>query len=94
MENRLQEIFNEFKRSLLENPNKSQHNKSSSLKRNRSEKYDQGQNTGYPRVEFPRWEDEDPIDWISHTEKFFYFHRIPKQSMVEIASTQLKGDVT
>ncbi|RWW80730.1 hypothetical protein BHE74_00010918 [Ensete ventricosum] len=75
MENILQEIFNEFKRSLLENPNKSQHGESSSLKGNRFEnigKSDQGQDTGHShiRVEFLRWEDGDLIDWISRTEKF------------------------
>ncbi|RRT48950.1 hypothetical protein B296_00014904, partial [Ensete ventricosum] len=55
IENRLQELFNKFKRSLSENPNKSQHGESSNLKGNRSEKYDQEQDTGYPcmRVEFP-----------------------------------------
>ncbi|RWV82314.1 hypothetical protein BHE74_00030066 [Ensete ventricosum] len=59
MKNRLQEIFNEFKRSLLENPNKSQHGESFSLKGNQSEnrrKSDQGRDTRYPcmRVAFPR----------------------------------------
>ncbi|RWW50346.1 hypothetical protein BHE74_00043413 [Ensete ventricosum] len=76
MENRLQEIFNEFKRSLSENPNKSQHNESFNLKGNRSKKYDQGQDTGYPCMEFPRWEDRDPISWISRAKKFFHFHRL------------------
>ncbi|RRT62390.1 hypothetical protein B296_00011665 [Ensete ventricosum] len=90
MENRLQEIFNEFKRSLSENPNKSQHDESSSFKGKRSEKYDQGQDTGYPRKEFPKWEDEDPINWISSAKKFFRFHKTPKEFMVEIASTRLK----
>ncbi|RWW15471.1 hypothetical protein GW17_00020690 [Ensete ventricosum] len=33
------------------------------FKRSRSETYDHGQDTGYPRMreEFPRWEDRDPI---------------------------------
>ncbi|RZR85774.1 hypothetical protein BHM03_00012812 [Ensete ventricosum] len=63
IQNRLQELFSKFKRSLSKNPNKSQHDESSSLKGNISEKYDQGQDTRYPRmrVEFPRWEDGDPI---------------------------------
>ncbi|RWW33456.1 hypothetical protein GW17_00001842 [Ensete ventricosum] len=85
MENRLQEIFNEFKRSLSENSNKSQHNKNFSLKGNIFEKYDQGQDIGYPRVQFPRWEDGDPISWISRAE--IHFHRTSEESMVEIAST-------
>ncbi|RRT49201.1 hypothetical protein B296_00031599 [Ensete ventricosum] len=61
IEKRLQELFSEFKRSLLDSPNKSQHGKSSNLNGSRSEKYVQGQDAGYPhmRVEFPRWEDGD-----------------------------------
>ncbi|RRT39875.1 hypothetical protein BHM03_00020616 [Ensete ventricosum] len=73
IENRLQELLHEFKRS-------------------RSEKYDYGQDTRYPRKEFPVWEDGDPTGWISRVEKFFHLHRTPEESMVEIASTQLKGD--
>ncbi|RRT48686.1 hypothetical protein B296_00028882 [Ensete ventricosum] len=67
MEERLQELFSEFRRSLFDSPNKSQHGESSNLKGSRSEKYDQGQDTRYPRIrmEFPRWEDGDPTSWIS-----------------------------
>ncbi|RWW08544.1 hypothetical protein BHE74_00021058 [Ensete ventricosum] len=77
IENRLQELFSEFKRNLSENRNKSQHDKSSTLKWNRSEnikKGDQEQDTRYPRmkVEFLRWEDGDPTHWISGAEKLFH----------------------
>ncbi|RRT58048.1 hypothetical protein B296_00024668 [Ensete ventricosum] len=92
IEDRLQELPREFRRHRSESPNKSQHDESFSLKRNRSEKYDQGQDTRYPRMEFSRWKDGDPIGWISRAEKFFHFHRTPGESMVHIASTQLKGD--
>ncbi|RRT42569.1 hypothetical protein B296_00013965 [Ensete ventricosum] len=44
------------------------------------------------RVKFLRWEDGDPTGWISHVEKFFHFHRTPKESKVEITSIQLEGD--
>ncbi|RRT69501.1 hypothetical protein B296_00012450 [Ensete ventricosum] len=76
IEDRLQELFREFRRS-------------------RFEKYDHRQDTGYTckREEFPKWEDGDPIGWISCAKKFFYFHRTPEESIVEIASTQLEGDV-
>ncbi|RWW77935.1 hypothetical protein BHE74_00013867 [Ensete ventricosum] len=93
IDNKLQELLRELRRSRLESPNKPQHDESFSLKRNISEKYDQGQDTGYPRMEFPRWKDGDPICWISCSKKFFHFQKTPKESMVEIASTQLKGDV-
>ncbi|RWW11032.1 hypothetical protein GW17_00025385, partial [Ensete ventricosum] len=62
------------------------------FKRNRFEKYDQGQDTGYPRKEFPRWEDGDPTGWISRVEKFFHFHKSLEEYMVKIASAQFKGD--
>ncbi|RRT60548.1 hypothetical protein B296_00029721 [Ensete ventricosum] len=80
MENRLQEIFNEFKRSILKNPNKYKHGENSSLKGNRSEnigKSDQGQDTGDPRmrVEFPRWKDRDPISL-----KFFFVSTGPRRN--------------
>ncbi|RRT63725.1 hypothetical protein B296_00030894 [Ensete ventricosum] len=48
------------------------------FRRSRSKKYDHVQDTGYPRKreEFPRWEDGDPIDGISHAESFFIFTRL------------------
>ncbi|RWW48803.1 hypothetical protein BHE74_00045091 [Ensete ventricosum] len=92
MENRLQEIFNEFKRSLLKNPIKSQHGESSNLKGNRYEKCEHGQGTRYSRMEFPKWEDGDPTSWISHAEKFFHFHKTSEESKIEIASIKLEGD--
>ncbi|RRT33718.1 hypothetical protein B296_00054365 [Ensete ventricosum] len=94
MEERLQEFFSEFRRSLLVSPNKSQHGESSNLRGSRSEKYDQGQNTRYPcmRVEFPRWEDGDPTSWVSRAEKFFHFYITLEESKVEVASNQLDDD--
>ncbi|RWW54012.1 hypothetical protein BHE74_00039429 [Ensete ventricosum] len=91
MKNRLQEIFNELKRSLFENPIKSQHGESSSVKGNRYEKCEHGQDTKYSRMEFPKWEDGDPTGWISRAERFFHFHRIPEKSKVEIVFIQLEG---
>ncbi|RRT53887.1 hypothetical protein B296_00049015 [Ensete ventricosum] len=87
IENRLQELFNEFKRCLLKNLNKSQHDESSSLKGNKYEKYNQRQDTGYPHMKFFRWEDEDPIGWISRAKIFSHFHETPEESKVKIAST-------
>ncbi|RWV95392.1 hypothetical protein GW17_00041990 [Ensete ventricosum] len=94
MKERLQELFSEFKRSLLDSPNKSQYDESSNLNGSQSEKYDQKQDTGYPsiRVEFPRWEDGDLTSWISRAEKFIHFHRTLEESKVEVALNQLDGD--
>ncbi|RZS26574.1 hypothetical protein BHM03_00059931 [Ensete ventricosum] len=93
MEDRFQELLREIRRSRSESPNKTQHGENSI--RSRSEKYDHGQDIGYThiRVEFLKWKDGNPIGWISHVEIFFCFHRTPKESKVEIASIQLKGDV-
>ncbi|RWW68180.1 hypothetical protein BHE74_00024309, partial [Ensete ventricosum] len=95
IENRLQELFNEFKRSLSESPNKSQHCENSNLNENRFEKYDQEQNIGYPcmRVEFPKCEDRDLTSWVSWAEKFFHFHITLEESKMEVASNQLDGDM-
>ncbi|RWW21340.1 hypothetical protein GW17_00014514 [Ensete ventricosum] len=84
MEDRFQELLHEIRRNRSESPNKAQHGESS--KGSQSEKYDHGQNTGYPRmrVEFPRWEDGNPIGWISCAKKIFRFHRTPEESKVEI----------
>ncbi|RRT71880.1 hypothetical protein B296_00008618 [Ensete ventricosum] len=93
IEDRFQELLYEFKRSRLDSLSRTQHGES--FKGSRFDKYDHGQDTRYTRmrVEFSRWKDGDPIDWISRAEKFFHFHKTPKESMVEIASSQLKGDV-
>ncbi|RRT46410.1 hypothetical protein B296_00022440 [Ensete ventricosum] len=92
MKDRFQELLREIRRSRSGSPNKAQHGESS--KGSRSEKYDHGQDTGYTRmrVEFPRWEDGDPIGWISCAEFFFNFYRTLEESKVEIASIQLEGD--
>ncbi|RRT74400.1 hypothetical protein B296_00032379 [Ensete ventricosum] len=77
IEDRFQELLHEFRKSRSESPNKAHHGKSS--KWSRSEKYDNGQDTGYTRmrVEFPRWEDGDPIGYISRAEIFFSFLQDP-----------------
>ncbi|RWV83547.1 hypothetical protein GW17_00054828, partial [Ensete ventricosum] len=83
IENRLEEILNEFKRGLLKNFSKQQQDQSLSLALNRSrykEIRHQEHDTSYPcmKVEFSRWKDGDPTSWISRVEFFFRFHRTPK----------------
>ncbi|KAG6528131.1 hypothetical protein ZIOFF_010280 [Zingiber officinale] len=66
----------------------------------RQQQYDQGANSNedrehnYPRmkVEFPRWENNDPIGWISRAEKYFRFHSTSDNAKVELASINLEGD--
>ena len=49
----------------------------------------------YPRmrVDFPKWEEGDPIGWISHVERYFRYHKTTDTSMVEIMAIHLEGDV-
>ncbi|KAG6484069.1 hypothetical protein ZIOFF_060863 [Zingiber officinale] len=62
--------------------------------------YDQGANSNEDRehshlrmkVEFPRWENNDPIGWISRAEKYFRFHGTSDNAKVELASINLEGD--
>ncbi|MUG03554.1 hypothetical protein ECC01_21445 [Bacillus tequilensis] len=44
----------------------------------------------YPRmrVDFPRWEEGDPIGWISRAERYFRYHKTADASMVKIAAIQ------
>ncbi|KAG6503289.1 hypothetical protein ZIOFF_035600 [Zingiber officinale] len=67
----------------------------------RQQQYDQGANSNedrehnYPRmkVEFPRWENNNPIGWISRAEKYFRFHNTLDNAKVELTSINLEGDV-
>ncbi|RRT59274.1 hypothetical protein B296_00007256 [Ensete ventricosum] len=38
------------------------------------------------KVDFPRWEEGDPIGWISRTERYFRFYRTADTTRVEIAT--------
>ena len=51
-------------------------------------------NLNYPcmRVDFPRWEEGDPIGWISRAEQYFRYHKIADASMVKIAAIHLERD--
>ncbi|RWW38891.1 hypothetical protein BHE74_00055832 [Ensete ventricosum] len=42
------------------------------------------------RVDFSRWKDGDPTEWILHTERYFRFNKTPKESMVDITIIHLK----
>ncbi|XP_042452681.1 uncharacterized protein LOC122037297 [Zingiber officinale] len=67
----------------------------------RQQQYDQGANSNedrehnYPRmkVEFPCWENNDPIGWILRAKKYFRFHGTSDNAKVEQASINLEGDV-
>jgi hypothetical protein len=44
------------------------------------------------KLEFLRWDDENPSGWVSKAERFFKYHNTPTNSTVEIASISLDKD--
>ena len=97
IENRLQEVLNDFKKDLLGSLSKFQQGGSSSSMLHRFEDTGKGPqdydtNYSHMKMEFPRWKDGDPTNWISMVENVFHFHRTSEESKVEVASIQLEGD--
>ena len=45
------------------------------------------------RIEFPRFEGDDPRGWISRAERYFRHFRTPEEGKVELASLHFEGDV-
>jgi hypothetical protein len=45
------------------------------------------------KMDFPRWEEDDPSGWVSSVKRFFRFYGTPKTYRVEIASIHLEGEV-
>ncbi|RZS25210.1 hypothetical protein BHM03_00058376 [Ensete ventricosum] len=76
MEEKMRSLFAKFSIGRLSNPRKSQH-------RETSDHRDDPQEYGYitfdlnnpcMKVDFPRWEEGDPIEWISRTKRYFQFY--------------------
>ncbi|KAF8402565.1 hypothetical protein HHK36_010651 [Tetracentron sinense] len=44
------------------------------------------------RLEFPRFDDTDPVPWLNQAERFFKFHQIPPDQQVEVASFHLEKE--
>ncbi|RWW85522.1 hypothetical protein BHE74_00005788 [Ensete ventricosum] len=49
-------------------------------------------NTLRMKVDFPRWEEGDPIRLIAHAERYFQFYRTADATRVEITTIHLEGD--
>jgi len=51
------------------------------------------QNSNLPRMklDFPRWDEDDPSGWVKRAERFFHFHGTLEASRVDIASIHLEG---
>ncbi|RRT47966.1 hypothetical protein B296_00004805 [Ensete ventricosum] len=94
MEEKMRSLFAEFSIGRLSNQRKSQHRES-------SERRDDPQEHGHfisnlnnlcMMVDFPKWEEGDPIGWISHAERYFRFYQIADATRVEITAIHLEGD--
>ncbi|RWW61148.1 hypothetical protein BHE74_00031808 [Ensete ventricosum] len=44
------------------------------------------------KVDFPKWEEGDPMGWISRVKHYFWFYRTADATRVEIAIIHLEGD--
>jgi len=44
------------------------------------------------KLDFPKWDEDDPSGWVSRAERFFHFRGMPEASRVDIASIHLEGE--
>ena len=99
MEDKIRTLFTELRLGRPLSPKKS-HQGESSNQSHQARRDDFQERRGsmtdlnYPRmrVDFPRWEEGDPIGWISRAERYFRYHKTVDASMVEIAVIHLEED--
>ncbi|RWW32274.1 hypothetical protein GW17_00003069 [Ensete ventricosum] len=95
MEEKMRSLFAEFSIGQLSNPRKSQHGETSNRRDDPQAHGHITSDLNNPRmkVDFPRWEEGDPIGWISRAERCFRSYRTANATRVEIAVIHLEGDV-
>ncbi|KAF8405656.1 hypothetical protein HHK36_007732 [Tetracentron sinense] len=73
---------------------KEEYSAGSSLPRTPPAARHHNQNYSLPcmKLDFPRWDEDDPSGWVSRAERFFRFHRTLEASRVDIASIHLEGE--
>ena len=99
MEDKIRTLFTELRLGRLLSPKKS-HQGESFAQSHQARRYDFQErgssmtNPNYPcmRVDFPRWEEGDPIGWISRAERYFRYHKTADVSMVKIVAIHLEED--
>ncbi|RZR94080.1 hypothetical protein BHM03_00022700 [Ensete ventricosum] len=94
MEEKMRSLFAKFRIGRLSNPRKSQHEETSD-RRDDPKKYGHitsDLNNPCMKVDFPRWEERDRIQWILRAEHYFRFYRTADATRVEIATIHLEGD--
>ncbi|RWW42035.1 hypothetical protein BHE74_00052442 [Ensete ventricosum] len=94
MEEKMQSLFAELSIGQLSNRRKSQHGETSDRQDDPQEHGHITSDLNNPRmkVDFPRWEEGDPIGRISRAEWYFQFYRTVDATRVEIAAIHLEGD--
>ncbi|RRT52839.1 hypothetical protein B296_00020851 [Ensete ventricosum] len=94
MEEKMRGLFAEFSMGQPPSPKKSQEGE---ILDQRDDPQEHGYipypNISCMKVDFPRWEEGDPIGWIAHAKRYFWFYRIVDATRVEIATIHLEGDV-
>ncbi|RZR71848.1 hypothetical protein BHM03_00007907 [Ensete ventricosum] len=76
MEDRLRALFAEFKLGRSPSPTRLHRGERLDYKEIPLEKEEHKMDSAPTcmRVGFPRWEDGDPMGWLSHVERYFHFH--------------------
>ncbi|RZS11709.1 hypothetical protein BHM03_00043075 [Ensete ventricosum] len=94
MEEKMRSLFAEFSIGRLSNPRKSQHGETSHWRDDPQKHGHITSDLNNPRMkfDFPRWEEGDPIRWISRVERYCRFYRTADATRVEIAAIHLEGD--
>ncbi|RRT57685.1 hypothetical protein B296_00011018 [Ensete ventricosum] len=87
MEEKMRSLFVEFSIDRQSSPRKSHHGETSDQRDDPQE-----HNNPHMKVDFPRWEEGDPIRLISRAERYFQFYRIADATRVEITAIHLEGD--
>ncbi|RZR95086.1 hypothetical protein BHM03_00023893 [Ensete ventricosum] len=93
MEEKMRSLFAEFSIGRPSSPRKSHIGETSDRRDNPQDHGHITYDLNNPRmkVDFPRCEG-DPIEWISHAERYFRFYRTADAAWVEIAAIHLEGD--
>ncbi|RWW71173.1 hypothetical protein BHE74_00021101 [Ensete ventricosum] len=94
MEEKMRSLFVEFSIGRPSSPKKSQYGETSDRRDDPQEHGHITSDLNNPsmKVDFPRWEEGDPIRWISCVERYFRFYRTADATRVEIAAIHLEGD--
>ncbi|RWW47562.1 hypothetical protein BHE74_00046427 [Ensete ventricosum] len=94
MEEKMRSLFAEFSIGRLSSLRKSKHGETSDQQDDPQEHGHITSNLNNPcmKVDFPRWEEGDPIGWISRAERYFRFYRTTDATRVEITIIQLEVD--